>query len=104
LISVAGAGVATTRIGDAAHGVLSERCGDRAEAEEGSECKCEREFHDPAPLVEDRKEKLACKKTNGLAGKRKQACAVRSVVAKPMYDDNKEKLGSRFYLCAIQLD
>jgi hypothetical protein len=51
LTSVAGAGVATTRIGNAAHGVLSERCGDRAEAEEGSECKCEREFHDPAPLV-----------------------------------------------------
>jgi hypothetical protein len=48
----AGAGVAATRVGDAAHGILRESGGDCAEAEEGSKRECEREFHDPSPLVQ----------------------------------------------------
>lgn len=48
----AAAGVLAVRAGDAAHGILRERGGDGAEAEEGGKGKCEREFHDPAPLVQ----------------------------------------------------
>jgi hypothetical protein len=48
----AGAAVPAIRAGDAAHGVLCRGGGNGAEAEEGSECKCEREFHDPSPLVQ----------------------------------------------------
>jgi hypothetical protein len=48
----AAVGVPAVRVGDAAHGILRERGGDCAEAEEGSERKCEREFHDPSPLVQ----------------------------------------------------
>jgi hypothetical protein len=53
LVSVAaGAGVPAVRAGDATHGILRRRGRDCAEAEEGSERKCEREFHDPTPLVQ----------------------------------------------------
>jgi hypothetical protein len=48
----AAAGVLAVRAGDAAHGILRERGGDGAEAEEGGKGKGEREFHDPAPLVQ----------------------------------------------------
>src|SRR5437588_5674079 len=48
----AGAGIPAARAGDATHGILRKRGGDCAEAEEGSERKCEREFHDPSPLVQ----------------------------------------------------
>jgi hypothetical protein len=46
----AGTRVAATRVRDATHGILRKRGGDCAEAEEGSERKCEREFHDPSPF------------------------------------------------------
>src|SRR5690348_6009563 len=44
--------VPATRVGDAAHRILCEGGGDCTEAEEGSERKCERAFHDPTPLVQ----------------------------------------------------
>jgi hypothetical protein len=51
-ILIAGAAVPAVRVGDAAHGVLRKRRGNCAEAKEGRERKCEREFHDPSPLVQ----------------------------------------------------
>jgi hypothetical protein len=48
----AGVAVPAIRVGDAAHGILREGGGDCAEPKEGSERQCEREFHDPTPLVQ----------------------------------------------------
>ena len=43
---VASAAVPTTRVGNAAHGILREHSGDCTETEESGERECERELHD----------------------------------------------------------
>ena len=82
-LSVAGAGVPAARIGDAAHRILCKRGGSCTEAQEGDECKDERPFH---------VELLWLKVTteDGLGALHDKRPQVRSVVAKPTYDQQAE--------------
>ena len=48
---VASTAVPTTRVGNAAHGILREHSGDCTETEESGERKCERELHDVDSVI-----------------------------------------------------